>query len=678
MQCRLICWIRSHLRRAEFCNPDTSQLPSSSQRVSGLSSPASGAIGPVSSSTINSTASATPTEPTGSCKGCVLQAYPPITAFFDETDPRYQVSTLTASINATVRIIEYSDVNATELEIGGQTRTVIEGTTIGTITSSTLQFVITPTDGVLLTVDAGPTYVIYPGFEGGLNAKVEPTLIESNSTLQTCSPNIKALDSWQPTATEDWSYFIETYMTKPPEPPTETVVSVPSRLVSFLNQDADFREQFNGSDIVTCTVGPGTGFSTASTSRSNPAASDPATLAPESQTFISTSYQTTSQYTTKQTCLRCVATSPVNPIVTAPNVDVPTPRVTNSPGNLVTPVDPQPPNTPGAPNSPEDPVTPVDPQPPNAPGAPNRPEDPLKPVDQQQSNQPEPSIIIGGAVLPITTPQPAQNTDRPSGQNQNIPLVVIGSETVTPGEIKTINGVTVSVPTEGSASEIVVGGSTVVLNPNTNPTGPAILTIGSSTITANSQGEFVVGTATLKPQGSQVVLDGQTLSIGSSGVVAVMNGVTSTLASRPGITAAPAIIFAGTRFTATIIDGTTQYVLGAGTTLMPGDVVTMLGTTYSLDAQGTALVIDGQTSSILKEPASIPINTTRSSVSNLPTSTSSPPSSSSTTSTRGAGDFVASGIGETGQAGGGAGVRGLDRWVEGLIVGIAGWFVVLL
>ncbi|KAH6613183.1 hypothetical protein C7974DRAFT_76654 [Boeremia exigua] len=551
-------------------SPDTPQLSSSSQRVSGLSSPASGAIGPVSSSTINSTASATPTEPTGSCKGCVLQAYPPITAFFNETDPQYQVSTSTTTMNATVRIIEYSDVNATELEIGGQTRTVIEGTTFGTITSSTPQFVITPTDGVLLTVNAGPTYVIYPGFEGGLNAKVEPTLIESNSTLQTCSPNVKALNSWQPTATEDWNYFIETYMTKPPEPPTETVVSVPSRLVSFLNQDADFREQFNGSDIVTCTVGPGTGVSTASTSMLNLASSDAATSAPGSQTFISTSYQTTSQYTTKQTCLRCVATSPVNPIVTAPSLDVPTPRVPNRQGN---------------------PVTPVNPQPPNIPGAPNRPEDPSKPVDQQQQNQPEPSIIIGGAVLPITTAQPAQNTDRPSGQNQNIPLVVIGSETVTPGETKTINGVTVFVPTEGSASGIVVGGSTVVLNTNTNPTGPAIPTIGSSTITANSQGEFVVDTATLKPEG---------------------------------------------------------------------------------------LVIDGQTSSILRVPASNPINTTRSSVSILPASTSSSPSSSSTTSTRGAGDFVASGIGETGRARGGAGVRGVDRWIEGLMVGVAGWFIVLL
>lgn len=657
MQCRLTCWIHSQLRRAKFYNLDTSQLPSSSQRVSGPLSSASGAIGPISSSTINSTASATPMEPTDSCKGCVLQAYPPVTAFFNATDPQYQVLTSTTTMNATVRIIEYSDVNATELEIGGQTRTVIEGTTFGTITSSTLQFVITPTDGVLLTVNAGPTYVIYSGFEGGLNAKVEPTLIESNSTLHTCSPNVKALDSWQPTATEDWSYFIETYMTKPPEPPTETVVSVPSRLVSFLNQDTDFREQFNGSDIVTCTVGPGTGVSTASTSRSNPAASNPATSAPGSQTFISTSYQTTSQYTTKQTCLRCVATSPVDPTVTAPNVDVPTPRVPNRPGN---------------------PVTPVNPQPPNTPGPPNRPEDPLKPVDQQQQNQPEPSIIIGGAALPITTPQPAQNTDMPGGQNQNIPLVVIGSETVTPGETKTINGVTIFVPTEGSASGIVVGGSTVVLNPNTNPTGPAILTIGSSTITANSQGEFVVGTATLKPEGSQVVLDGQTLSIGSSGVVAVMNGVTSTLASRPGITAAPAIIFAGTRFTATIIDGTTQYDLGAGTTLMPGDVVTMLGTTYSLDAQGTALMINGQTSSTLKVPASNPINATRSSVSSLPASTSTSLSSSSTTSTHGAGDFVASGIGETGRAGGGAGVRGVDRWVEGLMVGVAGWFIVLL
>jgi len=159
----------------------------------------------------------------------------------------------------------------------------------------------------------------------------------------------------------------------------------------------------------------------------------------------------------------------------------------------------------------------------------------------------------------------------------------------------------------------------------------------------------------------------------ASGSVVVINGVTSTL-GQPLVTSIPALTIEGKTYSATVRDDTTEYELGPGSTLKPGEAITMSGTTYSLDSEGTALVINGKTSSIPKMPASNSASTTAS-----PSTSNSTTSSSLTTSPREPGNFIASGIGITNQEGSGTRAReGLDIWVERVIVGLAGWILMMI
>jgi hypothetical protein len=186
-------------------------------------------------------------------------------------------------------------------------------------------------------------------------------------------------------------------------------------------------------------------------------------------------------------------------------------------------------------------------------------------------------------------------------QNQNSqalapPVIIIGSETFTPGQTKTVNGVPVVVPTDADGSRVVVDGNTIAINVAA-PTGPPVLTVGGNTVTANSQGQFLVGTETLMPGGPAITVDGSTLSLAPSGV-AIVNGITQPLANAPVPTATPALMVNGRPVPVTIIGGFPFFVVASDQTLTPGAVLTVDGTTYSMasDHHGSALVVNGQTS----------------------------------------------------------------------------------
>jgi hypothetical protein len=186
-------------------------------------------------------------------------------------------------------------------------------------------------------------------------------------------------------------------------------------------------------------------------------------------------------------------------------------------------------------------------------------------------------------------------------QNQNNqapapPIIIIGSETFTPGQTKTVNGVPVVVPTEADGSRVVVDGNTVAFNVAA-PTGPPVLTVGGNTVTANPKGQFIVGTETLMPGGPAITVDGSTLSLAPSGV-AIVNGITQPLANAPVPTAAPALTVNGQPIPVTMIGGSPFFVVAPDQTLTPGTVLTVDGTTYSMpsDHHGSAIVVNGQTS----------------------------------------------------------------------------------
>jgi hypothetical protein len=586
-------------------------------------------------------------------------------------------------------------------------------------------------------------------------------------------------------------------------------------MIEFLKLDKDMQLIFSGSDLATCTVHTTTrvdGFPT--TYPSAPMSQSPEGTRSQSvpvpmsshlpitvviSTYLSTTYESTSTHITKEGCLRCDTIPIYIPPPTLPTNPA-QPSVNDKPES----------------NKENHPI-----QTPDIPGIISSILNDMKSnQDKPKPTDPGRTITIGDSVIQIHPAQPTlskdpKEQDTPKSQN---PGVVIGSETLTAGQTTTINGVEIVVPTGGRGSSLVVGGTTIAVNPVS--TGPPVLTVGDSTVTANTQGQFVVGTQTLTPGGPAITVDGSTLSLGPSGTIAVVNGITQTLGETPFETDAPvltvngqiisatvvggstqfvlgpdqtlteggvliidgttfsmpvdgsgstivvngvtstisasglpiltlnnqmitasivggttafvlgpgqtlipggvvtisgttysmpasasgsvivingvtstlgqaptttvaALIINGETYPAIVRDGTTEYVLGPGTTLKPGEAITVSGTTYSLDNKGTVLVIDGKTRSISKVPATISATTTtlgtKSQSTSGGSSSSISVSESLTTSERGPGDFIASGIGIT-NTGGAVVARGggLDKWIEGIVMGMAGWVLLLL
>lgn len=776
------------------------------------------------------------------CTGCVLEAYWPATISFEQE----QLSSWTSVVvTETVLVLTITYMQGTAIdtvittqETLNQTTTVI-GSANQTITHSAPVFYFEPVFGTTLTLDAGPTYVMYTEIWGGLEHNATETdspttgVLTAYTAEPTCNADVEHINYFdiKPTRTEDWSSFIQTFTDNAPENDNSTPLPLPPSLVEFLKLDPDVQNIFSGSDIATCTLHPTDVYTPEFPTPTGPPMSmsylpppdltstmpvffssqvpppPPGSTQPTS-TFLSTTYESTSTHVTRQGCLRCDTPEQIPPLgVSTPNPPNPSPKPggnpdsqKNDPPNIKTP------DIPGIISSIlNDPKFNQDPKP--------------KPPNPGQT------ITIGSGVVEIRPAQPTQ-PNRPNQQNtpkpQN-PGMVIGSETLTAGQTTTINGVVVVVPAEGGGSSLVVGGTTIAVNPA--QTGPPVLTVGETMVTANPQGQFVVGTQTLKPGGPAITVDGSTLSLGPSGTIAVVNGQTQTLGNAPFVTgapvltvngqtisatvvggttqfvlgpgqtltaggvltvdgttfsmpaggsgstvvvngitstldapglpiltlnnqivtasvqggttafvlgpgqtlvpggvitisgttysmpasasgsvvvingvtttlgqgpmtAAPALTIDGKTYSATVRDGTTEYVLGPGTTLKPGEAITVSGTTYSLDPKGTALVVNGKTSKVPKVPASNSATVTQSASNSRSTSGSSRASSgsssssgseSSTASERQPANFIASGIGidETGGAMGKRGA-GLDKWVDGVVVGVAGWLMLLL
>ena len=609
-----------------------------------------------------------------------------------------------------------------------------------TITHTTPVLTVEPTPGVTLELPAG-TYLFYDKIFGGLNvpssagggkpvtyslpqlvtysvpqphtqsssrpaipSKAQPPplahysyisgqIFKKRNTQPTCIAALEMLDI-APIRTEDWRYFYQT-ITAGIGGPAPT--ALPRALLRYLSKIPNVQSAFGSSNISSCTpiVTPimTTGYQiSVSAIPETPPYSAPAppyyshpTPTKQTSTYIESTYQGTTTETTVSGCYRC---------------DVHYPTHASSSGKQD-----------GKGNNPH---------PPAQPGGPVKPPSSGPPGGAQV-------IPIGGVTHTIHPDKPTK-TGAGYGTGQN---VVLGSLTLKPGQTTTINNVPVVIPSAGGGSIIVVGTNTYKVI----PTGGPLVAIGNTNLTPNSLGQYIVGSKTLSPGGPPITIDGYAVSLGSDGSWAMVNGVKQTLENSPMttgapiltvgdqtytatvidgitqfvigpgktllpgsaltisgttyfmpsdasgtiivingvtstiglgiITAAPDITIAGNTYAATVRDGTTEYVLGEGTTLRPGDLVTVSGTTYSLDELGTALVIDGRTSSISKTPAR---------------NSATPTASASTTGLDDEGKFVETGVGSASSKAGAISIRrtGLDTWVESVVIALASWSFVFM
>lgn len=182
-------------------------------------------------------------------------------------------------------------------------------------------------------------------------------------------------------------------------------------------------------------------------------------------------------------------------------------------------------------------------------------------------------------------------------------VVVVGTQTLSPGgPAITVGGTPVSLAP--SATAIVIGGTTSILPQavTTAAAPPPVLTIGSTTLTANAATQFFVAPGQTLTPGGAVTVSGTVISLASSASFLVIGGSTQLLpTATPAVTVAPEIVVGGTTFTG---NSGSSFVIG-GQTLAPGSVITVSGTTISLNPSGGSVIINGNTEPVITQPVTI-------------------------------------------------------------------------
>lgn len=142
------------------------------------------------------------------------------------------------------------------------------------------------------------------------------------------------------------------------------------------------------------------------------------------------------------------------------------------------------------------------------------------------------------------------------------------------------------------------------------PPPPPVLTIGSTTLTANAATQYFVGPGKTLTPGGAVTVSGTVISLAPSASFLVIGGSTLVLPTASStavlaVTAPPEIVIAGTTFTA---NSESTFVIG-GQTLAPGSVITVSGTTISLGPSATNVVINGHTEPLIQPITAAPLLT---------------------------------------------------------------------
>ena len=209
------------------------------------------------------------------------------------------------------------------------------------------------------------------------------------------------------------------------------------------------------------------------------------------------------------------------------------------------------------------------------------------------------SIVVDGQTQnvyqQIPTPAPVINIGGSRITADSLSHFVVGSQTLAPGS----NAITVSnqvISLASSGNAVVFGERTQVINAPSQfvATQAPILTLGQSTITANSKTEYIVAGQTLHPGGSAIVIGGSTISLAPSATAVVVNGKIASLTPHSVLAAvAPPIITVGPSAIKPGKNG--DYVIAGQTLSAGGSAITVSGTRISLGSDTSELIIGSST-----------------------------------------------------------------------------------
>lgn len=179
--------------------------------------------------------------------------------------------------------------------------------------------------------------------------------------------------------------------------------------------------------------------------------------------------------------------------------------------------------------------------------------------------------------LPAITAAPALTIGNQIVTANSLGQYIVGSRTLTAGGAFSISGTPISLAP--NTAYAIVGSSTY----NLAVIGLPALTLGSQTISPNSQGQYMIGSQTLNP-GGRITASGTLISLAANTAYVVVGSSTQDLA----VTSPPALTLTGQTITP---DAQGRYTIGSQV-LTPGGAITVSGTRISL-AQNTAYAVVG-------------------------------------------------------------------------------------
>ncbi|KAL6160862.1 hypothetical protein ACJBU6_00006 [Exserohilum turcicum] len=186
--------------------------------------------------------------------------------------------------------------------------------------------------------------------------------------------------------------------------------------------------------------------------------------------------------------------------------------------------------------------------------------------------------------------------------------VVVGSQTLRLGGPPVTVGGGTPVSLAPSATAIIIGGETSLL-PQVPPPAPPVLTVGSSTLTPNAATQFLVAPGQTLTPGGVATIDGTIVSLAPLASFVVIGGSTQVLAVDPALAQttakAPHLVFGGSTISAQTtpdkLNLAPTFVISDQTLIPGGAVVTVSGTTLSLESSGSVVVVNGVPSTIITQ-----------------------------------------------------------------------------